>query len=164
MGLRERLSNQIFNIDEDGTEYAPEPDDEGYIESGTHADIKETPLQRAIGLQRRERIYPSAMMPTEGIDTSSDKQRMLEVYDEIKKNPTPHGIFEVPCLTNHTSTGRKQGIDLRDFEEYMLKTNHVRAMHDVMRYHNARRISLMKGYASMEKKDRSMMMRGKPLG
>jgi hypothetical protein len=159
------LANQIFNIDEDGTEYEPEPDSDGYVEAGTRAQIHETPLQRVLGLQRKEKIYPNAMMPTEGIDTASDKQKMLEVYDEIKKHPTPHGIFLVRGLRcNRSSSTPHDGIDLRDFEEYMMATNHVRQMHDVMRYHNARRVALMKGYASMEKHDRKMMDKGKPLG
>jgi hypothetical protein len=163
MGIRERLASKIFNIDENG-ESNLEPDEDGYVESGTHANIQETPLQRALGLRSKERIFPNAMMPTEGIDTSSDKQKMLEVYDEIKREPTEHGIFVVRGLSCKTSNYPHDGIDLRDFEEYMMATNHVRAMHDIMRYHNARRIAIMKGYASMEKKDRNMMYKGKPLG
>jgi len=164
MGLRERLADKIFNIDEDGESHL-EPDEDGFIETGTHAQIQETPLSRII--QARERIIrkPDEMLPKEGIDSSSEKQKMLEVYDDIKKNPTPHGIFVVHGLKQwKPSADRHDGIDLRDFEEYMIATNHVRAMHDIMRYHNARRIAIMKGYAGLEKQDRRWMAKGKPLG
>jgi len=165
MTLRERLANKIFNVDDESGESNVEPDEEGFIEVGTHADIQETPLQRSLHMRSKERIYPSAMMPTEGMDTSSTKQKMLEVYDDIKNHPTPHGIFVVhglkPCKP---SAIKHEGIDLRDFEEYMMATNHVRNLHEVMRYHAMRRVAIMKGYAAMEKKDRAMMGKGKPLG
>lgn len=88
-------------------------------------------------------IYQQSKQPKEPSqdqyeDVPSKDTSPLAVLDEIKRSPSPKGAY--PTLIG----GRP--IDLHDLEDYLLKISPY-ALKTILRYHNARTIEEIKGYA-----------------